>query len=132
VKAPITPEDIVGAQPGPQRRAIAKAITLLESTRPDHRAQGDELLTAILPHSGKSFRLGISGVPGVGKSTRSRFVQDLLREALSPQDPVHLLQEARAAYGLPDPASAKVRTNKAADVKALVRKTVADKQGRAK
>jgi len=57
-------------EPGPvQRRAIAKAITLLESTRPDHRAQADELLTALLPHTGKSFRLGISGVPGVGKST---------------------------------------------------------------
>ncbi|WP_170954720.1 methylmalonyl Co-A mutase-associated GTPase MeaB [Polaromonas sp. AER18D-145] len=52
-----------------QRRAIAKAITLLESTRGDHRAQGDELLTALLPHTGKAFRLGISGVPGVGKST---------------------------------------------------------------
>ncbi len=52
-----------------QRRAIAKAITLLESTRADHRLQADELLTAILPHSGRSFRLGISGVPGVGKST---------------------------------------------------------------
>jgi LAO/AO transport system kinase len=52
-----------------QRRVIAKAITLLESTRADHRAQGDELLTALLPHTGKSFRLGISGVPGVGKST---------------------------------------------------------------
>lgn len=52
-----------------QRRAMAKAITLLESTRVDHRLQADELLTAILPHSGRSFRLGISGVPGVGKST---------------------------------------------------------------
>ncbi len=52
-----------------QRRAIAKAITLLESTRADHRAQADELLTALLLHTGKSFRLGISGVPGVGKST---------------------------------------------------------------
>jgi len=52
-----------------QRRAIAKAITLLESTRADHRAQGDELLTALLPYTGKAFRLGISGVPGVGKST---------------------------------------------------------------
>ena len=52
-----------------QRRAVAKAITLLESTRADHRAQGDALLTALLPHTGKSFRLGISGVPGVGKST---------------------------------------------------------------
>jgi LAO/AO transport system kinase len=52
-----------------QRRAIAKAITLLESTRADHRARADEMLTALLPHTGKSFRLGISGVPGVGKST---------------------------------------------------------------
>ncbi|MCV2361024.1 methylmalonyl Co-A mutase-associated GTPase MeaB [Paucibacter sp. TC2R-5] len=52
-----------------QRRAIAKAITLLESTRPDHRLQADALLTELLPHTGKSFRLGISGVPGVGKST---------------------------------------------------------------
>jgi LAO/AO transport system kinase len=52
-----------------QRRAIAKAITLLESTRADHRLRADELLTAILPRTGKSFRLGISGVPGVGKST---------------------------------------------------------------
>ncbi len=52
-----------------QRRAMAKAITLLESTRVDHRALADELLTAMLPHAGNSFRLGISGVPGVGKST---------------------------------------------------------------
>jgi LAO/AO transport system kinase len=52
-----------------QRRAMAKAITLLESTRAEHRTQADVLLTELLPHSGKSFRLGISGVPGVGKST---------------------------------------------------------------
>jgi LAO/AO transport system kinase len=52
-----------------QRRAIAKAITLLESTRADHRALADELLATLLPHTGNSFRLGISGVPGVGKST---------------------------------------------------------------
>ena len=52
-----------------QRRAMAKAITLLESTRSDHRGLADELLTAMLPYTGKSFRLGISGVPGVGKST---------------------------------------------------------------
>ena len=57
-----------GAAPA-QRRAMAKAITLLESTRADHRLQADELLTGLLPHTGQSFRLGISGVPGVGKST---------------------------------------------------------------
>jgi LAO/AO transport system kinase len=62
-------ETIVRMQPITQRRAIAKAITLLESTRADHRAQADKLLTALLPHTGKAFRLGISGVPGVGKST---------------------------------------------------------------
>ena len=56
--------------PGPaQRRAIAKTITLLESTRDDHRARADVLLTALLPHTGRALRLGISGVPGVGKST---------------------------------------------------------------
>ncbi len=48
---------------------MAKSITLLESTRADHRLSADELLTGVLPHTGRSFRLGISGVPGVGKST---------------------------------------------------------------
>jgi LAO/AO transport system kinase len=52
-----------------QRRAIAKSITLLESTRPDHRLRADALLNALLPHTGRALRLGISGVPGVGKST---------------------------------------------------------------
>lgn len=60
---------VLGTDGPAQRRAIAKAITLLESTRADHRAQADELLTALLPHTGRSFRLGLSGVPGVGKST---------------------------------------------------------------
>jgi LAO/AO transport system kinase len=60
---------ILGPAGPQQRRAIAKAITLLESTRADHREQADALLTQLLPHTGKSFRLGISGVPGVGKST---------------------------------------------------------------
>lgn len=62
-------DHITGQAAASQRRAMAKAITLLESTRPDHRAQADDLLNALLPHTGKSFRLGISGVPGVGKST---------------------------------------------------------------
>lgn len=61
--------DITQGEGMAQRRAVAKAITLLESTRSDHRAQADELMTGLMPHSGKSFRLGISGVPGVGKST---------------------------------------------------------------
>ena len=52
-----------------QRRAIAKAITLLESTRTDHRVRADALLDALLPHAGGAYRIGISGVPGAGKST---------------------------------------------------------------
>ena len=62
-------EDLTGKPSPAQRRALAKIITLLESTRPDHRKRADEVLNALLPKTGKSFRLGISGVPGVGKST---------------------------------------------------------------
>lgn len=62
-------QGVVNGDAPVQRRAMAKAITLLESTRADHRLLADELLTGLLPHTGKSFRLGISGVPGVGKST---------------------------------------------------------------
>jgi LAO/AO transport system kinase len=52
-----------------ERRALAKAITLLESTRADHRARADALLNTLLPATGGAVRVGISGVPGVGKST---------------------------------------------------------------
>jgi|APFre7841882590_1041340.scaffolds.fasta_scaffold08045_2 LAO/AO transport system kinase len=62
-------DGVLGESGANQRRAIAKAITLLESTRPEHRARADEVLNALLPASGGSLRLGISGVPGVGKST---------------------------------------------------------------
>ena len=62
-------EDLTGRPSPAQRRALAKIITLLESTRPDHRKRADEVLNALLPKTGNSFRLGISGVPGVGKST---------------------------------------------------------------
>ena len=51
------------------RRAIAKAITLLESTRSESFEQGQELLESLLPYAGKALRIGITGVPGVGKST---------------------------------------------------------------
>jgi len=51
------------------RRALAQAITLIESTRSDHRAAAAALLERLMPSAGHSIRLGISGVPGVGKST---------------------------------------------------------------
>ncbi len=51
------------------RRALAKAITLIESTRPADRAAAEALLAAILPATGKAVRIGLSGTPGAGKST---------------------------------------------------------------
>jgi LAO/AO transport system kinase len=56
------------------RRSLAKAITLVESTRRDHQQRGQAVLEALLPHTGRSIRVGISGAPGVGKST---FVEAL-------------------------------------------------------
>ncbi|MCB1916049.1 MAG: methylmalonyl Co-A mutase-associated GTPase MeaB [Rhodocyclaceae bacterium] len=50
-------------------RALAKTITLIESQRDDHKQRAKAVLEALLPHSGRAMRLGISGVPGVGKST---------------------------------------------------------------
>ncbi|MFE3328586.1 methylmalonyl Co-A mutase-associated GTPase MeaB [Streptomyces sp. NPDC059176] len=52
-----------------KRAFVARAITLVESTRADHRALAQRLLTELLPHTGGARRIGISGVPGVGKST---------------------------------------------------------------
>ncbi len=60
---------LTGVEPVAKRRAIAKTITLLESTRADHRIRADALMNALLPHTGRAMRLGVSGVPGVGKST---------------------------------------------------------------
>lgn len=51
------------------RRALARAITLVESTRADHRALAEDLLERVMPETGRSLRIGLSGVPGVGKST---------------------------------------------------------------
>jgi len=76
------------------RRALARAITLIESTRSDHRARAEDLLAALQTESGKAFRLGVSGVPGVGKST---FI-----EALG----LHLLAEGlKVAVLAVDPSS---------------------------
>jgi LAO/AO transport system kinase len=63
------PGDLADAVVAGDRRALARAITLIESTRADHRAEAAALLDALLPRAGKSIRIGISGAPGVGKST---------------------------------------------------------------
>lgn len=76
------------------RRGLARAITLVESTRADHRTRADALLERLLPHTGGSMRLGVSGAPGVGKST---FI-----EALG----LHLVRAARRVAVLAvDPSS---------------------------
>src|SRR5690348_2466768 len=51
------------------RRALARAITRVESTKPAHQDEAQALLAALLPHTGNATRIGISGSPGVGKST---------------------------------------------------------------
>jgi len=51
------------------RAGIARAITLVESSRPEHRAEAQQLLAALLPDTGRGQRIGITGVPGVGKSS---------------------------------------------------------------
>lgn len=66
--APDVPALVKGVLAG-SRSVLARAITLVESNRPDHRAAAQQLLLELLPHSGGAARVGISGVPGVGKST---------------------------------------------------------------
>lgn len=61
-------ELIIGIKSG-NKRLIAKAITLVESKKAEHRLQAEELLKKILPDTGNSIRVGITGVPGAGKST---------------------------------------------------------------
>ncbi|MCE2511174.1 MAG: methylmalonyl Co-A mutase-associated GTPase MeaB [Acidimicrobiia bacterium] len=62
-------DDLIAAVLAGDRTAIGRAITLVESTRPDDRRLAQELLSQLLPHAGGANRVGISGVPGAGKST---------------------------------------------------------------
>jgi LAO/AO transport system kinase len=106
------------------RRALARAITLVESTREDHRQRADALMSALLPRTGRSTRLGITGIPGVGKSTFiERFGLELIgqghRVAVLAIDPsskrtggsilgdktrMELLSRNEAAFIRPSPA----------------------------
>ena len=110
---------------GGNRRALAKAITLAESTLPDHQRRAQKLLEALLPHTGRSMRIGISGVPGVGKSTFIEALGVYLIEAghriavlaVDPSSSVHggsilgdktrmeLLSQRTEAFIRPSPAS---------------------------
>ncbi|AOW92617.1 ATPase/protein kinase [Rhodococcus sp. WMMA185] len=68
-RQPVDIDALARAVRGNQRAGLAKAITLIESTRTDHRAAAQKLLLELLPESGNAHRVGITGVPGVGKST---------------------------------------------------------------
>lgn len=67
-----------------ERRALARAITLVESTRADHREAASKLISSLYPGPGRAMRLGLSGTPGVGKSTFiEAFGLKLIEQGLS-------------------------------------------------
>ncbi len=68
-RATLSPENLFAGIRKGDRRALGEAITLVESLNPDHKANANQLLNLCLPHSGNAIRIGITGVPGVGKST---------------------------------------------------------------
>ena len=65
----VATEELIAAVRRGDRRALARAITLVESTRRDHRQEAERLVEALLPYTGGAVRIGISGPPGAGKST---------------------------------------------------------------
>jgi LAO/AO transport system kinase len=94
VSLPAADQALVDGVRAGQLRPLAKTITLIESQRPDHQQRAQAVLAALLPHTGGAIRLGISGVPGVGKST---FI-----EALG----LHLIEQGlRVAVLAVDPSS---------------------------
>jgi LAO/AO transport system kinase len=68
-RAHLSLDDYVSGVLSGDRATLARAITLIESLKPVHQAQAQEMLTALLPRTGKSRRIGVSGLPGAGKST---------------------------------------------------------------
>ena len=94
VPLPAVDQQLVDGVLGKGRRALAKTITLIESTRRDHQLRAHQVLTALLPHTGRAIRVGISGVPGAGKST---FIETL---------GIHLIESGkRVAVLAVDPSS---------------------------
>jgi len=71
---PSDPQILIKGVRKQDRRLLSKTITLIESSRPDHQQQARKIVDELLPHTGNAVRLGITGVPGVGKST---FIESL-------------------------------------------------------
>jgi LAO/AO transport system kinase len=89
-----SPQDLAHAVRSGDRSALARAITLVESTRADHRERAQQLLLELMPEAGDALHVGITGVPGVGKSTTI--------EALG----MHLIEQGhRVAVLAVDPSS---------------------------
>src|SRR5205823_13520291 len=65
----VTSDNLAAAVQRGERRAVARAVTLVESTRLDHRCEAEALIEALLPATGGATRIGITGPPGAGKST---------------------------------------------------------------
>src|ERR1700755_3342963 len=87
-------DDLAAAIRNGDRAALPRAITLVESTRADHREEAQQLLMALMPDAGSGMHVGITGVPGVGKSTTI--------EALG----MHLIEQGhRVAVLAVDPSS---------------------------
>jgi LAO/AO transport system kinase len=76
----LSTQELLAGLKAQDKRILGKAITLIESKKPEHRAQAEELLKEILPLSGKSVRIGITGVPGAGKST---FIENFGKLAIA-------------------------------------------------
>lgn len=88
----VSPEALADGVIAQDRALIGRAITLVESRSPARRRQAQAMLQKLLPHTGKAFRVGITGVPGVGKSTfiealGQRLIADGLRVAVLAVDP---------------------------------------------
>jgi LAO/AO transport system kinase len=128
--AGLPPEDreLVDGVIAGQRRALAKAITLIESSRADHQERAAAVLDALLPHTGRALRIGLTGVPGVGKSTfieafGLHLIEQGLKVAVLAIDPsssrsggsilgdktrMERLSQQEAAFIRPSPSSGKL------------------------
>jgi LAO/AO transport system kinase len=94
-RADIDPDQLAGQVRAGDRRALARAITLVESARREDQAPANRLLELLTPHAGRSIRVGVTGVPGAGKST---FIEALGNHVID--------QGHRVAVLAVDPSSA--------------------------
>ena len=83
-----SPQDLISGILTKSKTHLSRAITLIESTAPKHQQQAKEVIEACLPHANNSIRIGITGVPGVGKST---FIEEFGKLLISENKKVAVL-----------------------------------------